>query len=64
LRLLFFARDKIARSQEWLGHATLKQTSIYARFKTDDLFDAPIVEKAAASLIDAFSKVIEFKQST
>lgn len=36
--------------QEWLGHADPKQTTVYAGFRPDAEFEAPIVNRASALL--------------
>lgn len=38
---------RLERICEWMGHASIRQTVIYARFAPDDTFDGPVAERAA-----------------
>jgi site-specific recombinase XerD len=49
--------------REWLGHATIEQTRVYARFTPDDTFDAPPTE-AAARLLTGAVGTLPLKQAT
>jgi len=42
------AGTRLERIKEWLGHSTIRQTEIYARFAPDDSIDAPLAERAAS----------------
>jgi site-specific recombinase XerD len=42
------AGTPLQRIKEWLGHSTIRQTEVYAKFGPDDSIDSPLVEKAAA----------------
>jgi len=41
--------------REWLGHSTINQTVVYASFKADDDFDAPIVAAATERFLSLVS---------
>ena len=38
----------LERIREWLGHTKIEQTRIYAAFRPDDDFDAPVMQRMAA----------------
>jgi integrase len=42
------AGTRLERIQVWLGHSSINLTAVYAQFAPDDVFDLPLVEKAAA----------------
>ena len=37
---------RLERISDWLGHATIQMTRIYARFMPDDDYDTPLIERA------------------
>ena len=48
---------------EWLGHATLNQTMVYAAYRADEAEDASAIERAAARLA-ASENVLEFRTAS
>lgn len=41
---------RLERISDWLGHADIRMTRIYARFMPADEYDAPFIERARAAL--------------
>ena len=39
---------RLERISDWLGHADIRMTRIYARFMPADAYDAPFIERARA----------------
>jgi integrase len=53
---------RLERIQGWLGHKRIEQTQIYARFRPEDAYDAPFIERAqqlATTRVSAETRAVE-----